>query len=106
VTQVKTIGQQLELGIHVFDVRPIIYKGQYRSGHYDFFPSVGWQGTPREHISAIVAAINNFTKNRKELVVLWIWDYGPFHIDTRHIAASDGKRDLEIWQKRTLRSLL
>ncbi len=69
ITQFYNIGKQLEFGTRYFDVRPVITGGGYRTGHYSSTDGTSL-GANGESIDDIINEINNFTKNRKELIIL------------------------------------
>lgn len=69
-TQTQSIGQQLALGSRYFDIRPVITDGFFAAGHYSDIDVLGWQGANGQKISDIIAQINSFTANNKELVIL------------------------------------
>ncbi|KAI9723061.1 MAG: hypothetical protein M1812_001510 [Candelaria pacifica] len=71
VTQMRSVGQQLQLGVRMFDIRPHIFRGQYVCGHYSDLESLGgWIGGNGEAISTIMQQVNQFTASNKELVIL------------------------------------
>lgn len=72
LTQTTDILGQLTDGSRYFDIRPVISRGQYFTGHYsqisDFFGS--WQGGNGQSIDEIVSNINAYTASSSELVIL------------------------------------
>ncbi|MCJ1316197.1 hypothetical protein MMC15_001517 [Xylographa vitiligo] len=71
-TQVKSIAEQLALGIRFFDIRPVIAGGEFYTGHYGNLPGLGWQGVNGQSIRQIVQQMNSFTAINKEVVILSI----------------------------------
>ncbi|WP_413495396.1 hypothetical protein [Morganella psychrotolerans] len=71
VTQYKGIFEQLEMGARYFDVRPVLYKNDFYTGHYgNTNTPVGWQGANGQSISSIINEVNSFTASHKELIIL------------------------------------
>ena len=75
VTQSKTIGQQLELGVRKFDIRPkLVPKAHvpWSCGHgtEDGLGKWGWQGGTGASIQNLVDDVNSFTKYKAELIIL------------------------------------
>lgn len=70
-TQTACIGGQLNLGVRSFDLRPVLIGGTLYAGHYGN-PSTGWVGAAGEALSDIVAAINNFTANHQEVIIIYL----------------------------------
>ena len=72
VTQHRSIGDQLSLGVRAFDIRPVVLEGgTYYTGHYDDVgEEIGWQGGSGQPISEIISQINSFTDNHSELIIL------------------------------------
>lgn len=69
ITQFYNIEKQLEFGTRYFDIRPVISGGGYRTGHYSDTDGTCF-GANGESIDDIIKGVNNFTKNRKELIIL------------------------------------
>ncbi|CAH1391056.1 unnamed protein product [Nezara viridula] len=70
LTQSYSFGQQLNLGIRYFDIRPVIGNGgEYLTGHYDY-DSGSWQGGNGQSISSIITELNNFTEAYNELIIV------------------------------------
>ena len=72
ITQKHSILGQLQLGVRYFDIRPIISGGDYYTGHYSDVPVAGWQGANGQSIDSIVSDINQFTRNHKEAIFLYL----------------------------------
>jgi hypothetical protein len=86
LTQSLNIRDQLARGARYFDIRPVISGGIFKTGHYskinvdeiDFETAQGGNG---ESIESIVNAINDFQRDKKELIILnlshdWMTDEG------------------------------
>ena len=71
-TQVRSVADQLAFGNRFFDIRPVLAGGGYYTGHYGNIPGLGWQGVNGQSISEIVAQINAFIRDNKELIILSI----------------------------------
>lgn len=70
-TQTLPVGAQLRAGARYFDVRPVVSRGAFFTGHYSDTHSVlGWQGANGESVAEIVRQVNDFTAEHAELVVL------------------------------------
>jgi len=100
LTQTHTVGRQLELGIRLFDIRPVIGGNRYVCGHYSKFDNgnlpgwiqtllgrVGfkfgtWQGGNGQFIDEIVEEVNKFTDRKAELVILDCTRWCGFNTDT------------------------
>ncbi|GJE88633.1 PLC-like phosphodiesterase [Phanerochaete sordida] len=70
LTQSEPIATQLFLGARYFDTRPVIAGGAYKTGHYSDIDVLGWQGANGQSFAQIVAAVNAYTRDHHELVVL------------------------------------
>lgn len=70
VNQDRNIRRQLELGIRFFDIRPVLAKGGYRTGHYTKVFGGVWQGGYGHAIRTIVDNINAFTQTHSEVIFL------------------------------------
>jgi len=71
VTQSRGLAGQLETGARYFDIRPVIAGGAYVAGHYsDTGRPLGWQGGNGQSIDSMIADINAFLSQNKELVIL------------------------------------
>lgn len=91
LTQTNALYGQLSLGTRYFDIRPIIAKGEYFTGHYQDIdvrdiakekiqelphdllqklPKKSWQGANGQSIASIIEDVNNFTADYNELVIL------------------------------------
>ena len=71
LTQSKSLQGQLSAGTRYFDIRPVISAGKYYTGHYGYIDQLAsWQGANGQSIESIVADVNAFVSNHKELVVL------------------------------------
>lgn len=72
ITQVRTIGQQLNLGARYFDLRPFYRDGEFYCGHFSQLTEyiIGWQGACGQSFSEIIKEINDFCKDKKELIIL------------------------------------
>ncbi|CAH1391060.1 unnamed protein product [Nezara viridula] len=70
LTQSHSFGEQLNLGIRYFDIRPVIGNGgDYLTGHYTHIKG-SWQGGNGQSISSIITDLNAFTKNHNELIII------------------------------------
>lgn len=67
ITQKSNIGQQLLSGVRYFDLRVIIGGGEYWTGHYEQSRCLGGRG---ESIQTIIDAVNQFTEDNNELIIL------------------------------------
>ena len=72
LTQTKNVAQQLAKGARYFDIRPVLSKGQYFTGHYSDIKPLGWQGGNGQSIADIVKETNKFTAENGELVMFEI----------------------------------
>ena len=71
ITQTYGLGKQLSFGMRYFDIRPVISKGKYYTGHYGYINMVDiWQGVTGQSIESIVNEINSFIEGRQELIIL------------------------------------
>lgn len=71
VTQHRSIGDQLRLGIRFFDLRPVKWNGGLYCGHVGYTGDfLKWQGGTGQSIDDIVNQINEFTDNNHELVIV------------------------------------
>ncbi len=71
LTQSNNIQKQMELGARYFDIRPVISAGKYYAGHYSNVKQISsWQGANGQSIQSIIADVNSFTTNHKELIIL------------------------------------
>ncbi len=68
--QTKSIAGLLHLGVRYFDIRPVWTGTEFACGHYSDKPGPGHQGANGVFIDQVISDINNFTANRKELVVI------------------------------------
>ena len=76
LTQDTDIAGQLDAGFRFFDIRPVIHKGQFYTGHYsellgsdfDLFPT--WQGGNGQSIAEIIDQVNAFLDKNNELVII------------------------------------
>lgn len=70
ITQDFDIEGQLNLGTRYFDIRPVISGGKFYTGHYNFgMPNCGANG---QILSSIISQLNEFLKDKRELVILRI----------------------------------
>jgi len=83
LTQLHNIERQLQHGIRVFDIRPVIKNSEYVSGHYDYVEAINsWQGGFGESINGIVQGVNGYLdSHHHELVVLNIHDFSGYNAD-------------------------
>jgi len=81
LTQTCSISDQLELGVRYFDIRPALTSpepgqgpGRWAAGHYtgEAEGKIGWQGGNGVEIEEVIGQINNFTRERAELVIVEI----------------------------------
>ncbi|EJD48610.1 PLC-like phosphodiesterase [Auricularia subglabra TFB-10046 SS5] len=73
LTQTRSIGAQLAAGARYFDIRPVISGGKFKTGHYSEIDAVlvsSFQGGNGEGLANIVAEVNDFTKDKAEIIVL------------------------------------
>lgn len=71
ITQSETINGQLRMGSRYFDIRPVISKGEFYTGHYGFIKELKmWQGANGQSIDDVIDDINDFTKTNAELIIL------------------------------------
>lgn len=71
LTQSRSIQGQLQLGARYFDIRPVISGGNYYTGHYSKIDALSsWQGANGQSIDSIIADVNSFVNDQKELVIL------------------------------------
>ncbi len=73
LTQYFGIKDQLMLGVRYFDIRPVLKDGIYYTGHYSKIDPAGmssWQGACGQQIEEIIAEINQFCEEHRELIVL------------------------------------
>ncbi|KAI9876244.1 MAG: hypothetical protein M1823_007315, partial [Watsoniomyces obsoletus] len=65
------IAGQLYAGFRFFDIRPVISKGKFFTGHYSqLIVDVTWQGGNGQSIAAIIDQINAFLDRNRELVII------------------------------------
>ncbi|KAF2865858.1 PLC-like phosphodiesterase [Massariosphaeria phaeospora] len=70
-TQYLNFGDQLKHGSRYFDLRPVISKGQWISGHYSEVEDTGiWLGGNGQTLADIIKQVNDFTAKYKELVII------------------------------------
>ncbi|XP_014286808.1 uncharacterized protein [Halyomorpha halys] len=70
LTQSHSVGEQLNLGIRYFDIRPVIGNGgKFLTGHYTHIKG-SWQGGNGQSIASIINDLNDFTRNHNELIVI------------------------------------
>ena len=69
ITQSESIGGQLYSGARYFDIRPVIAGGRYKTGHYNNSSGAS-DGANGQSIESIISEINQFMKNKRELIVL------------------------------------
>lgn len=72
-TQYLDIYQQLMAGSRYFDLRPVLSKGQWVSGHYSALENDVqdiWVGGNGQAISDIIRQINDFTAKYQELIII------------------------------------
>lgn len=100
LTQSQPIGRQLELGIRLFDIRPVISGNRYVCGHYSKidknnlpdglrtmldmlkFEFGTWQGGNGQFLDEIVGEVNKFTERNAELVIMDCTRWCGFNTDT------------------------
>ncbi|KAL3421465.1 PLC-like phosphodiesterase [Phlyctema vagabunda] len=100
LTQSQPVGRQLELGIRLFDIRPVIGSSRYVCGHYSKidqnnlpgwlrtmldkldFEFGTWQGGNGQFLDEIVGEVNRFTERNAELVILDCTRWCGFNTDT------------------------
>ncbi|KAA8615560.1 PLCXc domain containing protein [Pyrenophora tritici-repentis] len=68
-TQYLDFAGQLKAGSRYFDLRPVISRGDWVTGHYS---SVGdiWLGGNGQSLSEIIQQINDFTSKYQELIII------------------------------------
>jgi hypothetical protein len=72
LTQTERVLDQLHAGARYFDIRPVISKGQFYTGHYSPLPVVGSQGANGQSLESIIDDVNSYTAANRELVVLYL----------------------------------
>ncbi|CAH1392366.1 unnamed protein product [Nezara viridula] len=70
LTQSVPIRNQLEFGARYFDVRPVLEKGEFLTGHYSKLPGGNYQGGNGQSIKSILDEINKFIASHNELVLV------------------------------------
>jgi hypothetical protein len=70
LTQYMRIFQQLQRGVRFFDIRPVIARGEYYTGHYTG-TALGTEGGNGQSIASIIDDVNTYTAANQELVVLY-----------------------------------
>ncbi|KAH7105391.1 PLC-like phosphodiesterase [Auriculariales sp. MPI-PUGE-AT-0066] len=75
LTQSFNVRDQLSRGARYFDIRPVISAGNYKAGHYSQISvdAIGLetaQGGNGESIDDMVNGINDFQKDKSELIIL------------------------------------
>lgn len=69
--QSTSVYGQLVAGSRFLDIRPVVAGGKFATGHYSLVGKpVGWQGMNGETIKDIIADVNKFTADNRELVVI------------------------------------
>lgn len=84
ITQVCDIGQQLNLGVRYFDIRPVYRNGEFYCGHFSNKVCkylIGWQGACGQSLAEIVNQINEFCRDKKELIILDISGQNGTYLD-------------------------
>jgi hypothetical protein len=69
LTHYTDVAGQLQAGFRFFDVRPVISKGQFFTGHYSEIIGV-WQGGNGQSIASIIDQVNAFLDKNKEMVII------------------------------------
>lgn len=70
-TQLFDIRTQLAQGVRSFDLRPILYAGEFYTAHYSELPRIGRQGAIGVELKAALHQVHAFVSvHRKELVIL------------------------------------
>ncbi len=69
LTHNTDVAGQLQAGFRFFDIRPVISKGQFFTGHYSEIVGV-WQGGNGQSIASIIDQVNAFLDKNKELVII------------------------------------
>lgn len=70
-TQSVHVYKQLLNGARFFDIRPVLYKGKWYTGHFSPFMGKDWVGATGRTIDHIISDINRFTAEHPgELIVL------------------------------------
>lgn len=70
LTQSVPIRDQLQFGARYFDVRPVLEKGEFVTGHYTKLPGGHYQGGNGQSIRSIMDEINKFISSHNELVMV------------------------------------
>jgi hypothetical protein len=85
------IAGQLDAGFRFFDIRPVVSKGAFFTGHYSQLIDVTWQGGNGQSIAAIIDQINAFLDKNRELIIINLShtldtdnDYEPFTQDEQN----------------------
>lgn len=69
--QSMSVYGQLVSGSRFLDIRPVVAGGKFATGHYSMVgKAVGWQGMNGERIKDIIADVNRFTADNRELVII------------------------------------
>lgn len=113
ITQLIDIAGQLKLGVRYFDIRPAYWTSENRAdgkkgfycGHFSNTEMLGWQGAFAQSLSSVIDQINEFCKDKKELIILKIGhvlnitghskvypDFVDNYVDVRDFDSSDWKR--------------
>ena len=105
LTQIKSIFDQLELGVRRLDIRPMLANPSgetvtsWSCGHYtgEAEGKIGWQGANCVPIKEVVDDLNRFTKDNAELVIVDISHVYRIFINNP-ISSTKGSPSLSEWQ--------
>jgi hypothetical protein len=68
-TQYLDFYQQLMAGSRYFDLRPVLSRGEWVTGHYGQVGDI-WLGGNGQSLADIIQQINNFTAEHQELIIV------------------------------------
>lgn len=69
--QSLSVYGQLMAGSRYLDLRPVVTGGRFSTGHYsNVGKGIGWQGMNGERMKDVIADVNRFTAEYRELVVI------------------------------------
>ncbi|GAB7349566.1 hypothetical protein MBLNU459_g0261t1 [Dothideomycetes sp. NU459] len=96
ITQGQSVLGQLKSGFRYLDIRPVIGNGgKWYSGHYG--NGAGWQGWNGQSLADIIADINSFTNEYKELIIVNLSHGYNTDADYRDLTAKEWKTCFQIF---------